>query len=378
MVKQIESINFDRGQYEVIEIAEGLIRACVTVAKPGVYPYVVADGSIQYEARLPEELFSAATINSINGAPATNEHPRENNSYVLVDTNNYKKYNVGFMSDPKIENDSIVAFETIYDKETIDKIKIKKHKEVSIGFQYVLDMTPGIYNGVAYDAVQRKIRVNHVAHVQHGRGGPEVKIHIDKGEKMTDQNNLGAATAGQNVTVDTIFSFRLDNGTDISVSKEVHTELMNLKNKIKADGIELETLKSKMAEQNQKNEFDTMRAAVDEWKNKYQELQNNIPGMVAESAKNRINLISVAKTVKPDQNFDSMSEHEIKLQVITKGLPFKSETKFDTLTDLEIDSRFDAAVELLKFTAINVSSVTQNDSAQKASIGDLYNKFGGK
>lgn len=49
-------------------------------------------------------------------------------------------------------------------------------KELSCGYRCEWDLTPGIWNGQRYDAVQRNIRGNHLALVQNGRMGKEVAV----------------------------------------------------------------------------------------------------------------------------------------------------------------------------------------------------------
>ncbi len=49
-------------------------------------------------------------------------------------------------------------------------------KELSIGYRCVYDIISGTYNGKVYDAIQRKIRGNHVALVNEGRAGPDVAV----------------------------------------------------------------------------------------------------------------------------------------------------------------------------------------------------------
>lgn len=49
-------------------------------------------------------------------------------------------------------------------------------RELSAGYRCAYDMTAGIWNGQAYDAVQRKIRGNHLALVKQGRMGPGVAV----------------------------------------------------------------------------------------------------------------------------------------------------------------------------------------------------------
>lgn len=49
-------------------------------------------------------------------------------------------------------------------------------KELSLGYFCKYDLTPGEYNGVHYDAVQRDLRGNHIALVDNGRMGHDVRV----------------------------------------------------------------------------------------------------------------------------------------------------------------------------------------------------------
>lgn len=48
--------------------------------------------------------------------------------------------------------------------------------ELSPSYRCEYDFTPGSFDGVQYDAIQRNIRGNHLALVQKGRTGPDVKV----------------------------------------------------------------------------------------------------------------------------------------------------------------------------------------------------------
>lgn len=49
-------------------------------------------------------------------------------------------------------------------------------KELSSGYRYRADMTPGVHQGLRYDGVMRDIVANHVALVIEGRAGPDVVV----------------------------------------------------------------------------------------------------------------------------------------------------------------------------------------------------------
>jgi hypothetical protein len=48
--------------------------------------------------------------------------------------------------------------------------------ELSLGYRCIYEYAPGVFNGVPYTYVQRRIRFNHLATVDDGRMGPEVAV----------------------------------------------------------------------------------------------------------------------------------------------------------------------------------------------------------
>lgn len=51
-----------------------------------------------------------------------------------------------------------------------------RKRELSLGYGCLLDWTPGVFDGVSYDVVQRRLRANHLALVKEGRMGPDVAV----------------------------------------------------------------------------------------------------------------------------------------------------------------------------------------------------------
>lgn len=65
----------------------------------------------------------------------------------------------------------------LWTDEAITAVESRKQKELSPGYRYRADMTPGRSpEGVAYDGVMRDIMGNHVALVAEGRTGPDVMV----------------------------------------------------------------------------------------------------------------------------------------------------------------------------------------------------------
>lgn len=74
-------------------------------------------------------------------------------------------------SNPYMDNSLVV-----WDGEAIALIESGDQKELSCGYAYIADMTPGEYKGESYDGVMRDIVGNHVALVEEGRAGPDVVV----------------------------------------------------------------------------------------------------------------------------------------------------------------------------------------------------------
>ena len=65
---------------------------------------------------------------------------------------------------------------SVWDAAAIAGIETKEQAELSAGYHYRADMTPGEVDGVAYDGVMRDIIGNHVALVDIGRAGADVVV----------------------------------------------------------------------------------------------------------------------------------------------------------------------------------------------------------
>ena len=159
----------------------------VPITCSGVRKYSL-DGKITNVAKVPDEIFSPITVASANNKPITDDHPQTNGHTLLVNRENSHIYQKGWTGDNahvangKLYNDLIIS-----DRNLIDEIRHGK-QELSIGFEYNLDATKGKLDGVAYDAKQRNIRINHVAVVQKGRAGHGVSFTADAIEDL-DANN---------------------------------------------------------------------------------------------------------------------------------------------------------------------------------------------
>jgi len=123
--------------------------------------------------RPESEVFSRDSMRTFAGCPVTIEHPGQS-----ITPDNWKDHAVGETeSDGIVRDGEVVKVPFIVrDAGAIAAIEDGKH-EVSMGYGSVLDFTAGqTPDGEAYDAVQRVIRINHLAIVDKARGGPTLRI----------------------------------------------------------------------------------------------------------------------------------------------------------------------------------------------------------
>ena len=74
-------------------------------------------------------------------------------------------------NEPYIDNGIV-----IWPGNAIKDVETAKKKQLSAGYHYKADMTPGVWKGTPYDGVMRNIVGNHVAMVKDGRAGDDVVV----------------------------------------------------------------------------------------------------------------------------------------------------------------------------------------------------------
>lgn len=349
----MEAARFDysTGECSIEETGEGYLKLRGVIAKPGVYPYF-ENGKIVNELVPPEELFSVETIKSAEGVPLTDDHPMQGGIPIMLTSGDAPVHTRGAVFSPAIEDGKLAAKMTIWDAASIAACVSGEKRQLSIGRTTFLEETPGEWNGERYDRIQRRIRINHVAMVDRGRQGPEVKFLIDRGESM--------------------LTYRTDAGKDATIAPEVMDDLQTRNQKIKdleaktrADAAELEALQSRLAAVNpaapdpkgeaekQKllAQIESLTQAVSAFETKYAALEQAMPQMVEDMAQEKTALNDAVKSVAPEIKTDGMSPRALRLAVIEKRLPFEASVKVDSLSDEVVNARFDAAMDVARIQA---------------------------
>ncbi|MGO4129885.1 DUF2213 domain-containing protein, partial [Inquilinus sp. YAF38] len=156
---------------------DGYLVAAARIARTGVQTYSGAEmGRTDLAAvrvwRPEEEVFAADALASMAHRPVTLDHPVE-----PVTAANWKAHSVGQVGgEVARDGDYIRVPLVLMDRAAVDAV-IAGKRQLSVGYAAEIDWTPGTTPaGEAYDAVQRRIRANHLAVVDAARAGPACRI----------------------------------------------------------------------------------------------------------------------------------------------------------------------------------------------------------
>jgi len=178
-VTRLDSIRLDESFFT----PEGVFVDTPKVTRTGIFEYKNPDGSTRRELRLPEHVFCTKSLASYKHRPVIITHDAGR-----IAKENIADETIGIMtSEGYRDSDSVRVEVAIHD---IEKVKKSGLRELSLGYDLVLDYTPGSYNGQPYDAIQTNIVVNHLALVQEARAGDQAKLNLDskKGKGATKMN----------------------------------------------------------------------------------------------------------------------------------------------------------------------------------------------
>jgi len=170
---------FDRSMRRYDEDKRLHVDGC-RISKANVCPYMGREipeyttlgldpDRIYYLYRDPAEL--EAAVATYERIPLMMRH-------VAVSADQPQKFlTVGTVSNIRFSYPYLVADLSVWDAEAITLIESGAQRELSCGYRYKADMTPGTSpEGEKYDGVMRRLRGNHVALVEAGRAGPDVLV----------------------------------------------------------------------------------------------------------------------------------------------------------------------------------------------------------
>lgn len=183
------AIALDRASVRSFDKAGHLHVEITNISKANICPYLgseIPDGAalgldpnrVYRLLRDPVELAKAAP--TFTGKPLLLVHRPQTAS------DHSREITIGAVGEAVFDAPYLRAPLSVWDGEAIDLIERGEQQELSCGYFYRADMTPGTYEGEAYDGRMVEIAGNHVALVSQGRAGPDVVV----GDSITEMINM--------------------------------------------------------------------------------------------------------------------------------------------------------------------------------------------
>ena len=252
----MSKIRYDSTKFKATIDENGFLVDTPVVARLGVQVYYTEDGRTVREFRPAEEVFKDESLASYQGKPMTLDH-------VFVNSENAKEVVVGSVTG-KAEplGSSVVAPIVVYDNTAIQEAMAGNAKELSVGYSAILDETPGWGDPITgeyvlksdgdqfdapegwqeFDAIQRDIKVNHLAMVYRGRAGI-AKLNMDGEQENPYTTDVDINKEDkQEMTV----KIKLDGAKEFEVAPEIASHIEALNAKADTAIVERDALKAKV------------------------------------------------------------------------------------------------------------------------------------
>ena len=149
------------------------------ITKIGVFPYLgrqispdLEPDKIYQVLRPEEELTNPETLKSLELIPIVNDHTMIGKDFTPAEQ---KGLHGTTGQNPKVKGNLITNDLKLFSEEIKNEIENDK-KDLSAGYRCDYEITSGEYKGQHYDAIQRNIRYNHIALVDEGRMGSDVRV----------------------------------------------------------------------------------------------------------------------------------------------------------------------------------------------------------
>ncbi|MFU0503644.1 DUF2213 domain-containing protein [Pseudaminobacter sp. NGMCC 1.201702] len=280
--------------------------------------------------RPAEEVFAKDSLQSFSHAPITINHPTEQ-----VTADNWKALSVGEVSTAAKKVDDWVELPLIFkDASAIAQIESGK-RELSAGYVADFDFTAGVTpSGEAYDAVQRSIRINHLALVDKARAGSQARVGDSANTwgaaplpPTTDKETITMSDALRTVVVDGLSVQTTDQGAQ--AIEKLQKAVADAQKRI-TDGDAAH--KAELAKKDE--EIGTLKAD----KKKLEDAAPK-PADIDRMVADRAALVTAAKAVDEKIVTDGKTDAEIRKAVVTARL---GDEAVKDVSDAEITGMFKA------------------------------------
>jgi hypothetical protein len=283
--------------------------------RPGVYRYRRQDGSEWRELRLPEEVFSPESLASYRAAPVTIGH----HGLIAGDPDKRAKFGSGAVLRARQDGDK-VAFAAALDDSATDAAGAGKN-QISPGYTMEIERKAGTHAKYGrYDAIQRSIRVDHLALTDEARGGGDLQIRLDDGETLV---RLDDESTGDNMPQEPEETTPAESG----IVKTLREQLADLQARLDSADREIES--ERLAEERKRAE-----AAIEKLR-KYEETREDD---LRQACELRLN---VQKAI-PGHRIAGKNDQQLRVEVIKRFAPAE---KLDGVAAKYIVERADSLLE---------------------------------
>lgn len=235
-------IRYDAAELKAREDGDGFLYDSPVVARTGIMVYRNADGTVRRELRTREDASQAAFLESMVGKPIIITH-----SVGMVSKHTAKGNVVGTMLASRQDGIRTISDIVIHDGEAIKLAKQGVARALSLGYRLELEKRAGYYNADSdeisdvprpgfepFDAIQRNLRVNHLALVRRARAGDVARLNLDGDEIIND--------LGEN-----LMKIKLPNGVEVEVSEDVGNAYNEQSTRLDGVNAELSTTRGTLA-----------------------------------------------------------------------------------------------------------------------------------
>ena len=337
--------DYSTGEYLTLPATfheDGTLTARSIITSIGVFPYRQPDGSIRRELRLPEEVFSKETLDSFNGLPIYVGH-RMGKDGLEKDQAKRDEWAVGIARNPVGDNVYVASDIQITKEDGINAVK-SGIRSFSVGYTCDVESESGVWGGMAFDAIQRKIRGDHLALCGVGRAGDVAVLRMDSAEMVVEEKAAVAVenkdTKKEDRMAENMKTIQLDS-VDYQAEEAVISAYKS--EKARADSL-VDELATKQ------KSISTLEAERDSAKEKLDALEAKVADLekakldeaeINKRVEARMNLIALAGEAKAEVKAD-MSDLEIKKAIVMAVYP---KTNLDGKDEVYISARVDCARE---------------------------------
>lgn len=352
---------------EIRFTSAGFLVSTPKVSRVGIMEYDARELGFDEEKILKvyrdeSEVFSKESIASYAYKPITNGHPP-----IFVDSKNWKDYSIGQIGGEILRDGEFVRVPICLMDDAAIEVMKSGRKELSMGYEAELCFEEGEYNGEHYDAVQKNLRMNHLALCDQARGGPELKIGDKKVEKkMSDVKlktmKIGGISVQVSDTAEEVIQKEMDEKDEEIKAKD--DETADLKKIVENLTAEVVAMKAKMLE---------MEKCFSEEKAK---LEGEVsPEKMDEALEEREKTIGDAKKIFPELQTKGVKTNDIKRQAVVHKLGDQAKS----WTDEQVKAGFTVLSSNVKTedkkVNVNFGQNSANFSDSEKEYDDMKNKL---